>query len=401
MDEIKKQNTDGLYQEPATGSEALVNQQPQVQHSFLALSTMSTRYDNHQVSLQCILHVVGSFIGAEVGLCELYEAHRYDTTDDIGSISEVALFKLVGRDMAQKEKLKEFAAKETALSHRASFKNVIRYVDYLPRMRALVTERLPLRGGINPLECRFEDQVIVDIAWDILRGLAYLHGRGIVHGDIRCRNIIPGYFDSWKSRPCYKLFGHGLVPDVVNNLPKPDGYTAPELRRHNGQGGKGAPKPTFASDVWMLGMVLWQCHRYGSHWDAAEPPSRRGSSASRTLSQPDLTYPSHKGVNPLEVRARGCEPRPHQILQDLLRKMLVEDPRLRWGAMELVEEMSIVRYLGAEAAAVDEDLWELTAAVKTAKKEVWRMSRLGRLFGKVKRVLGGLVFVISLLFRIL
>ncbi|KAK1597083.1 kinase-like domain-containing protein [Colletotrichum navitas] len=365
-----------------------------------------------QISRKGIFHTIKTYVGGERCLSELYDSYRYVPADDIDAscTRNATIVRLVCLNFSQTRKLKKFAADEIWLSREACCRTIVRCFDYLPAINAIVTEQRPRDGAIHPARDRFEDSAILDIAWDMLLALAYLHARGIAHGDVRPRNVIP--FPSYPRRDRHKLFGHGLVPDVIGYWPKDDGYTAPEFlvenaeTRKKGKGGRGAVKATFASDIWQLGMLLWHCHRYGSHWDSETLPSRRNSWQSEILVQPDLaptSGASMKGIRPLAFRAKGCEDPSHTWLQQLLSSMLDEDPLARSSAMELLRQMQSQRYHAVERKELEEDVEDMKDAVETAKKEIWERSPLGKVALGVRRArveFVRFIFLIALLLHL-
>ncbi|KAK1995729.1 kinase-like protein [Colletotrichum falcatum] len=373
---------------------------------------MSFTSPQNQISRKGIFHTMQTYVRGENCLWELYDSYRYVPVDNIDAscTKNATIVKLVCLNFAQKRKLKKFAANEIWLSREACCRTIVRCFDYLPGINAIVTEQHPRGGAIRPARDRFDDSAILDIAWDLLLALAYLHARGIAHGDVRPRNVIP--FPSYPRRDRHKLFGHGLVPDVIGYWPKDDGYTAPEFlvenaeTRKKGKGVVGAVKPTFASDVWQLGMLLWHCHRYGAHWDSEALPSRRNSWQSETLVRPDLaptSGASMKGIRPLALRAKGCEDPGHTWLQQLLGKMLNEDPLERSSAMELLWQMQSQRCHAAERKDLEEDVEDMKDAVQAAKKETWERSPLGKVALGARRAraeFARFIFLVAMLFHL-
>ncbi|KAK2034105.1 hypothetical protein LX32DRAFT_670050 [Colletotrichum zoysiae] len=365
-----------------------------------------------QISRKGIFHTIQAYIGGEKCLSEVYDSYRYVPVDDVDAscTKNATIVKLVCLNFAQKRKLKRFAENELWLSREACCRTIVRYFDYLPGINGIVTEQHPRAGPIHPARNHFDDSAILDIAWDLLLALAYLHARGIAHGDVRPRNVIP--FPSYPRRDRNKLFGHGLVPGVIGYWPKDDGYTAPEFlvenaeTRKRGKEARVPVKPTFASDIWQLGTLLWHCHRYGSHRDSETVPSRRNSGQSETLVRPDLALKSgvsRKGIRPLAFRTKGCEDPTHTWLQQLLSNMLDEDPLARSSAMELLRQMQSQRYHAAERKELEEDVEDMKDAVETAKREIWERSPLGKVALGARRAraeFARFIFLISLLFHL-
>lgn len=253
----------------------------------------------------------------------------------------------------------------------------------------------------RPARGTTHDDIVLDVAWDLLLALAYLHATDTVHGDVRLHNVFPFPSENL-SRVRFKLFGHGLVPEVISHDLRDDGYTAPELRFQGKWYDFSANiKPTFESDIWMLGMVLWHCHRFGIYYDGRESARERWDSD--RLVQPDLTNGAEYGINPLATRTRGCEPSPHRFVEDLLHKMLIPDPERRWTAADLLEQMKMQRNYTAAEDDMKRDLAGLQAALKGEKYDTFR--RMVAVLREAPRRswtrLGGWMFLLTFLLVLL
>ncbi|KAK1634877.1 kinase-like domain-containing protein [Colletotrichum phormii] len=327
---------------------------------------MSHREDTQNLlSLKGILHTDEGPVGDEPNFRSLRDGRRYVTSKDADGIRDV------------------------------TFQTIVRYLDYIPKDKVFIIERLPMQGSWRPARGPTQDDTVLDVAWDLLLALALLHATGTVHGDVRLHNIFP-FPSEDSSRVRFKLFGHGLVPEVINHQLRNDGFTAPGLRSP----GKWYDlstnrKPTFESDIWMLGMVLWHVHRFGVNYDGRGSARQRWESD--RMDQPDLTDGAKYGINPLPTRPRGCEPSPHRFVEDLLHKMLIPDPKQRWTAADLLEQMKLQkRYTPAEDD-MKRDLADLQAALKGEKYDTFRRM-VAMLEGVPRRSwtrLGGYIFLFA------
>lgn len=215
----------------------------------------------------------------------------------------------------------------------------------------------------------------------------------MVHGDIHPGNIIhfPNIARDDDGNGTYKLFGHGLVPKVARNDEALGRlYTAPELRNR-------AYKPTFKSDVWMLGMALLECHELGvGAWGVP----RQGD---MEMFVKQLAGRSHGGR--LEYRREGCGSGGeyfHEALELILGVMLVEKPRERASAMEALRKLGEKRHKETDTS---EDAGQLIMPVKTAaraaRKEIRDRSPAGKAFVLVKGIWDWLLLLgIALLFAL-
>ncbi|KAF6807672.1 CAMK family protein kinase [Colletotrichum sojae] len=294
------------------------------------------------------------------------------------SKEDVTFVQLLHQTDDQRREVMKIVEEDMVLSDEAAFEqHVVRYQGYSPTVDIIFTERLP-GSGIEPWHHEFRDSLILDIAWDGLQALAYLHGRGVVHGSIHPGNImhIPAKTGDHDDNGTFKLFGHGLVPKVGRHKEAVDArYTPPELR--------GKPyKPTFKSDVWMLGMTLLEYHELGP---GAFDISLRGGIGTlvKRISE-------RKSQGWLKQREEGCVYDAHgkyyhAVLEDIIGDMLVEKPRERPSAMAALRKLAHERhYKGEKTPDAGQLMMPVKAAVKAAKKEMRARTLVGKVLGQVK-----------------
>ncbi|RLN32377.1 hypothetical protein BBJ28_00024492 [Nothophytophthora sp. Chile5] len=99
---------------------------------------------------------------------------------------------------------------------------------------------------------------------DAAQGLSYLHSKKVVHGDLKCNNLLVGGDE--KAKLCD--FGFSFIRSESEGLsakaqPNTIRWKAPECLLGSSEGGEGSPR--FASDVYALGMCLLEAF-------ADEPP---------------------------------------------------------------------------------------------------------------------------------
>ncbi|KAK1666607.1 hypothetical protein QYE76_054766 [Lolium multiflorum] len=101
---------------------------------------------------------------------------------------------------------------------------------------------------------RLEECLIRAYAADVARGLAYLHGRSVVHGDIKSRNVVVGADGRAKIADfgCARSVGSGRP---VAGTPA---FMAPEVARGEEQGP--------AADVWALGCTVLEMATGRAPW---------------------------------------------------------------------------------------------------------------------------------------
>lgn len=287
---------------------------------------------------------------------------------------------------------------------------VVRYKDYIDAdlpaavRDSLVTERTTWQG-LDPRRAAMSDEAILDVAWDMLQALTYLHGRGVVHGDVRLQNIlrvpVPAASSSFSSssassrsgrrprgqrREIYKLIGHGLVPDVIDDFRfPPPAYIAPELRRR--RAGGGPYKPTTRSDVWMLGWALCELHAYG------RPGGIPGSGSRSSVFTEGVTGMEFDGLLRWEGR---CDAHRHNRLDELLRMLLATRPGKRFTAANAIEWFAARRFADDEGGTLEDELGGVRDAVETARRE--RRRRRARAVGRVWARLRRELFALFVLF---
>ncbi|XP_003567028.1 mitogen-activated protein kinase kinase kinase 18 [Brachypodium distachyon] len=89
-----------------------------------------------------------------------------------------------------------------------------------------------------------EEHAIRAYAADVLRGLAYIHGESLVHGDVKARNVVIGV----DGRAKIADFGCARALDSTRPIGGTPAFMAPEVARGEEQGP--------AADVWALGCTI-------------------------------------------------------------------------------------------------------------------------------------------------
>ncbi|KAB1228300.1 Mitogen-activated protein kinase kinase kinase A [Morella rubra] len=131
------------------------------------------------------------------------------------------------------------------------------FMEYAPG--GTLADTIRNRGG------RLEESVIGYYARQIVRGLDYLHSNGLVHCDIKGRNILISEDDGAKIADfgCAKL-----VVKAEEDKAAPIGgtpmYMAPEVARGEEQG--------FPCDIWALGCTMIEMATGGAPWPNAVDP---------------------------------------------------------------------------------------------------------------------------------
>ena len=94
---------------------------------------------------------------------------------------------------------------------------------------------------------------------DVLRGLAYLHGRSVVHGDVKARNVVVGADGRAKLADFGCARAPGAARRAIGGTPA---FMAPEVARGEDQGP--------AADVWALGCTVVEMATGRAPWGDAD-----------------------------------------------------------------------------------------------------------------------------------
>lgn len=101
----------------------------------------------------------------------------------------------------------------------------------------------------------FEEDLVLRWTRDICNGLIYLHNRGIVHGNLKCENVLFDKNDFIKLTDCGVPPSNLLAAAVADPDQTPANAHfydyAPEHRTFN--------SVTVKSDIYMLGTCLYRC----------------------------------------------------------------------------------------------------------------------------------------------
>lgn len=185
--------------------------------------------------------------------------------------------------------------------------------------------------------------------------LAKLHAHGVIHGDIKGKNILvtqnrgvltPYLIDFDSSYPA------NAIPDF-ESIGGSEGYQSPEVSYYAASGDEEASKTiTPATDIFSLGVVF---HKW---WVGAFPSIdlERGTVAEAVYVDKEVTI--HKKFN---VRiGKNCG----ATLQSLINWMFAKDPANRPTAKQLVDvlsdklEVPEAYHKGNDEKPLDTDLWD-------------------------------------------
>ncbi|KAM0921600.1 hypothetical protein ACQ4PT_006780 [Festuca glaucescens] len=152
-----------------------------------------------------------------------------------------------------------------------------------------------------------EEGAVRAYAADVARGLAYLHGESMVHGDLKGRNVVIGA-DGWA-----KLadFGCARSADSAGPIGGTPAFMAPEVVRGEEQGP--------AADVWALGCTVIEMATGHAPWSGVDSVFAAVHLIGHTDAVPET---------PKRMSAEG---------KDFLDKCLRRRADERWTAEQLLE----------------------------------------------------------------
>lgn len=216
-------------------------------------------------------------------------------------LKEIRAVKLLREDLEGDEEMRLRFLDEVRIAQKLTHKNVCRIYDvresdghYYVSMEYLAGENLEqLLRKIG----RLSRKRALEIARDLCQGLIAIHSEGILHRDLKPANVM---IDE-NGRAKITDFGLAIAREIVFRSAKTSGtphYMAPELLS-----GKG--KPTFQSDIYSLGAILYEMFTGQSVHDAR---SKRGLG------------PDHPPVPPSEI-LKSLSPR----IQETILKCLEQD----------------------------------------------------------------------------
>ncbi len=197
-------------------------------------------------------------------------------------------------------------------------RNVYIAYEYVPGQ----TLRDRIRAG------EVHDAAALEIAAQILEGLAHAHANGIVHRDVKPTNVLVADAEQLEVR----LLDFGLAQfteaetlTAAGDVPGTLAYISPERLR--------GEEATYAADVWAVGVLLWEALAgYHPFWT---------SSPIQTAHRIEEGAPSLAEVRP-------DLPRP---VIDVVDRALVLDPSRRPPALQLAQRLRDARTAGRRASA--------------------------------------------------
>ncbi|KAG2591035.1 mitogen-activated protein kinase kinase kinase 17-like [Panicum virgatum] len=189
------------------------------------------------------------------------------------------------------------------------------------------------RGGGG----RLGERAVRAYAADVARGLAYLHGRSLVHGDVKAANVVVGA----DGRAKLADFGCARAAGSARPIGGTPAFMAPEVARGEEQGP--------AADVWALGCTVLELATGRAPWSDLGDLLAAVHRIGYTDAAPEV---------PAWMSAEA---------RDFLARCFARNPRDRWAAAQLLEHPFLASAGKAEEVAaewvspkstLDAALWE-------------------------------------------
>ncbi len=283
----------------------------------------------------------------------------HDQSVALKVLSPVFSQETVGRFMRQAEQI-------VALDH----PNIVRAIAWdEDRGHVFVAEELMTGRMLHSLLAEGGASVsgerALDIASDIARALEYAHSRGVIHGDLKPRNIFLAE-DGDGARPTAMVAGFGLgrLEESRNLLQAPLLYLDPAYL---------APEQILGqmldarTDLYGLGVILYQMF-------AGRPPFE---GSDREVMEAHLRQ--------VPRPPRELTPRLSLLLEHVVLKLLAKNPNDRYASVQQVRRVLSGVIVGEEETARQRQLVGREAS-KRALREYWDEARAGR--GQIALITG-------------
>ena len=243
---------------------------------------------------------------------------------------------------------------QVALMHRFDSPYVLKFHDWYETRNNLwlILEYAP-GGDLKTLlanDCRMPEESIRMFGIDIMEGLLYMHGQGVLYGDLKPGNVMVDEFGVMKLSD----FGHACrIPTLASAARKHDSgggagdndkdessllfaaahddagtedrkgtphYMAPELFSRNGV-------RSYASDLWSFGVVLYEMF-YGVVPFTSSPPLLSSLIKAITDEEPTFVIGGRPSDGDALNDTLTTRPSSHTF-RDLLERLLDKEPRRR------------------------------------------------------------------------
>lgn len=178
--------------------------------------------------------------------------------------------------------------------------------------------------------------------------LSALHGRGVVHGDVRPENVLLTPEDAVKLVGMIDSLLMPTAPFKPEDKPQLAHYLSPEQAR--------GEEPMPASDVYAVGLVLYEMVTGRLPFDA-----------------PDALQVAEKQIGEQPEPPRRVDPDVPASLEAIIVRALEKDPKARYGSAEELRQ-DLERLIAALQQA-----WDTGPGARKQRRRVWVWALLGSL----------------------
>ncbi|KAJ1284965.1 hypothetical protein BS78_03G245100 [Paspalum vaginatum] len=198
---------------------------------------------------------------------------------------------------------------------------------------------------------RLGERAVRAYAADVARGLAYLHARSVVHGDVKAANVVVGADGRAKLADfgCARAVG-AARPAVVGGTPA---FMAPEVARGEEQGP--------AADVWALGCTVLELATGRAPWCDADSFLAAVRRIGYTDATPEVPAWMSAEANDFLARCFARDPRDRCTAARLLEHPFLACPddgcAAKAAAAEEEEDAAAAKWVSPKSA-LDAALWE-------------------------------------------
>ncbi|EIN12108.1 hypothetical protein PUNSTDRAFT_62220, partial [Punctularia strigosozonata HHB-11173 SS5] len=167
--------------------------------------------------------------------------------------------KVIRLHAGDREKVKKVFCREAVFWKRLSHANIVPFLGVSPRFHLCIVAEWMEYGDVVSFLKQFPLADRRHLVLDITRGLHYMHTNGIIHGDVKARNILVD------GQQRARLGDFGLATTVIGTETLASftetsanrgslRYMAPELLDHTVE----SVTLTTKTDVYGYGMALWE-----------------------------------------------------------------------------------------------------------------------------------------------
>mmetsp|Transcript_40440 Transcript_40440/g.67758 ORF Transcript_40440/g.67758 Transcript_40440/m.67758 type:complete len:472 (+) Transcript_40440:553-1968(+) len=192
------------------------------------------------------------------------------------------------------------------------------------------------------------------VVHQILKGINWLHCRGLVHCDLKPHNLVYVVSDfTWKMIDMATASEDGEETAIHYTLR----YAAPEVVQ-SAVSGKATMVCSVASDMWSFGVILYEMYAGKRFFDEALPDE---DVVARLCSPTELSLKGRHNIDPNAAR--------------FISKLLVKDPAERWSSDKAISaqffrSMDDTTKMGHAPAALRAEITSQFATIKSALDQV-------------------------------